>query len=375
MLKLYYLLLLLTSFNLCAQDSIYTLGWHQLIPSTNLPKEFNIRNSNNNLDIIKYKKRYYVAFRTAPTHFASKKTMTYIMSSLDFENWRYENEFYVGADMREPRFVIFKDCLYFYFFEGGKNMFRFQPKHIWMSSTFGNGKWSVKQNTGLNGYVPWRFKSHNDKIYLSAYYGIDLYKNKHKAELRLFTSHDGLSFTPISKEAQITTKGAEEGEFVFDNEGNLWATIRLEGSGSYIVFASKDSLHIWQHWFSKHKYDSALMFEHNDEIYVIARRHIKGPATDVEIPSAAQRRNNLIKYSFSKKYTAIYKLDKKNYCLNHLFDFPSTGDNAFPGIAKIDNNSYYLLNYSSDIHKKEKNWITGQFGKTFIYSTILTFKK
>ncbi len=322
---------------------------------------------------MKYKSRYYVGFRTAPTHFASKKTMTYVMSSEDFNDWRYECEFYVGADMREPRFVVYKDSLYFYFFEGGKDMLKFQPRHIWMSSTAGDGKWTDKQNTGMDGYVPWRFKTHQGKIYLSAYYGVELYKNKHKAELRLMTSTDGLHFEPISETPQITTKGAEEGEFEFDKEGNLWATIRLEGSGSYVVFASKDSLHVWQHWFSKHKYDSALMFEHKDEMYVVARRHIKGAATKVEVPTATQRRNNLLKYSFSRKYTALYKLDKEKHCLNHLMDFPSTGDNAFPGIAKIDENSYYLLNYSSDIHKREKNWVTGQFGKTYIYWTVLRF--
>lgn len=72
--------------------------------------------SNNNLDIVEYKGRFYVAYRTAPTHFASKKTMTYVMSSDDFENWRYECEFWVGADMREPRFVVYNDTLFFLLF-------------------------------------------------------------------------------------------------------------------------------------------------------------------------------------------------------------------------------------------------------------------
>lgn len=366
--------LLALPFYSLAQPQIKTTKWQQLIPSEQLPKEFNIRNSNNNLDIMKYKGRYYVGFRTAPTHFASRKTMTYVMSSKDFKSWRYECEFWVDADMREPRFVVYKETLFFYFFEGGTRMLKFEPKHIWSSSTQGDGKWTKKVNVGLDGYVPWRFKAHNGKIYLSAYYGVDIYNNKHEAELRLFTSTDGIQFTPISKTAQITTKGAEEGEFEFDKEGNLWGTIRLEGSGSYVVYANKDSLHVWQRWFSKHKYDSALMFEHDDEMYVVARRHIKGPATQVEVPTAAQRRNNLLKYSFRKKYTALYQLDKTNHSLVHLMDFPSTGDTAFPGLARINDQQYYLLNYSSDIHKREKNWVTGQLGKTFIYWTILSFE-
>jgi len=366
-------IILSSTYALWAQDSITTTTWEQLIPSDKLPDSIQTMHSNNNLDAVRYKGKYYVGFRTAPTHFASKKTLLYIISSTDMEEWQYEHKFWVGADMREPRFLVFRDTLFFYFFEGGKKMLKFEPKHIWSSQTIGNGQWTSKKNIGLDGYVPWRLKSHNDKVYLSAYYGVNLYKNKHSADLRLFVSEDGLHFEPISKKAQITTKGAEEGTFEFDNDGHLWGTIRLEGSGSYVVFAHRDSLDVWHHWFSRHKYDSALLFEHRGEMYVVARRHLKGEATKVEVPTKSQRTNNLLKYSFSRKCTAIYRIDKLNHSLIHLMDFPSTGDNAFPGIARIDKNSYYLLNYSSDIHKRKKNWITGQLGKTYIYATQLTF--
>lgn len=358
------------------QDSISTTTWQQLVPSTNLPKALKIRHSNNNIDACTYKGRYYVAFRTAPTHFASKKTRIYIISTTDFKDWRVENQFWLGYDMREPRFVQLNDQLLFYFFEGGKKKFKFQPRFIWTCSTTGDGKWSEKQNINLNGYVPWRIKLHQNTLYLSAYYGVNLYKNSHKADLRLFTSVNGVDFQPISKEPQVTTKGAEEGEFEFDAQGNLWATIRLEGSGSFVAFAHKDSLHRWQTWFDKRKYDSALMFRRADNFYVVARRHLRdgGNATPIENPSRRQRRRNLVRYSFSRKRTALYQLDKQNHQLIHLQDFPSHGDNAFPAIAPIDNNSYYLFNYSNNIKRGDKKWIWGQLGKTNIYWTILTFK-
>lgn len=46
---------------------------------------------------------------------------------------------------------------------------------------------------------------------------------------------------------------------------------------------------------------------------------------------------------------------------------------AFPAIAPKDSNSFYLLNYSSNINKRDKIWIGGQLGKTYIYKTILNF--
>jgi hypothetical protein len=367
-----YLLFTFSVSNTIAQQ-ISVAKWEQIIPSKSIPSNIDCKKSNNNLDVVFYNEKYYLAFRTAPTHFASKKTRLFVMSSKDFITWEYETEFFVEADIREPRFSIFKDKLFLYFFEGGTKMFRFQPKYIWATELNDTG-WSKKINTNLDGYVDWRFRTLGNTLYLSAYYGVDLYQNDHKANLRLFSSEDGFNFKPISIEPQVNERGAEEGEFIFDKEGNLWATVRLEGSGSLLCFAHKDSLDIWETKFSKYKYDSALLFEYKDDIYLIARNHLKGEATPVRNPSDKQRRKNLIRYSFSKKVTALYKIDKENMLVKHIMDFESTGDNAFPGIAIRNENSFYLLNYSSNINKREKIWIAGQLGKTFIYKTILEFK-
>lgn len=370
--KIFYFILLsiVISANSFAQK-ITTTEWQQFIPSNLIPQDIECKNSNNNLDLVQFNGKYYCAFRTAPTHFASKKTKLFIISSADFKTWNYETEFFVNADMREPRFAVFKNQLHFYFFEGGTKMFKFEPKHIW-TSTLSDTGWCAKIKTNLDGFVNWRFRTQDNRLYLSAYYGVNLYKNEHQANLRLFTSEDGINFKPISEQPQVTTKGAEEGEFIFDKQGNLWSTVRLEGSGSYLCFASKDSIDKWSTKFSKLKYDSALMFEKDDDIYLVSRRHLKGNATEVEIPTKRQRRKNLIRYSFSKKVTALFKINKEKMEIEHVMDFPSTGDTAFPAIAPKNDSTFYLLNYSSNIHKRDKIWIGGQLGKTYIYQTELT---
>lgn len=367
------LFLIYSSASIAVGQTISTTEWTRFIPSESIPASISCRSSNNNLDVIRFKDNYYVAFRTAPTHFASKKTVIYIISSADLKSWKKETEFFVNADMREPRFIEFNNQLHFYFFEGGTKMFKFEPKHIWNSRLTDTG-WTAKIKTNLDGFVNWRFRTYNNQLYLSAYYGVNLYKNDHQADLRLFTSENGIQFTPISKEPQISTKGAEEGEFIFDKSGNLWATVRLEGSGSYLCFASKDSIDKWHTTFSKLKYDSALMFEKGEDIYLVSRRHLKGNATEVEVPDKKQRRKNLLRYSFSKKVTALFKINKEKMEIEHVMDFPSTGDTAFPGIASIDEHTFYLLNYSSDINKRSKIWIGGQLGKTYIYQTKLIIK-
>ncbi len=377
------LLLLLISVSFVYAQNFDSLGirysvWRQLVPSPALPKEMrHIQHSNNNIDACAFAGKFYVAFRTAPTHFASKRTRLYVMSTRDFQTWEKETELHVGYDMREPRFLVKGSRLLFYFFEGGKRKFRFEPRHIWCLETVGNGNWTPKQNINLDGYVPWRFKMRGDTIYLSAYYGVNLYKNKHNADLRLFRSLDGLEFEPISKAPQVSTKGAEEGEIEFDAAGNLWATVRLEGSGAYVAYAPADSLHRWQTSFDRRKFDSALMFRRGEDFYVIARRHLRdgGYATAVEVPNKRQRRRNLLRYSFARKRTALYRLDKEKRVLVHLFDFPSHGDTAFPALAPIDERRYFLLNYSNKIGRGDKKWLWGQLGRTYIYATILEFDR
>jgi hypothetical protein len=66
---------------LAKKQSIATDGWKPLIPSEKLDAQVQCMNGNNNLDAIAYQGKYYVAFRTAPSHFASKKTK-FILSAL-----------------------------------------------------------------------------------------------------------------------------------------------------------------------------------------------------------------------------------------------------------------------------------------------------
>ncbi|HEY0261390.1 MAG TPA: hypothetical protein VGB95_00055, partial [Chitinophagales bacterium] len=398
--------------------------WHNLTYAR-MPHPVKFQHSNNNLDLVKFKGRFYVACRTAPTHFASKKTRLYVISSTDMQNWDFEYDVFMETDLREPRFAVLGDSLYLYFFRGGTKMFKFEPKEILVTATNGTiGEWTKPANIGLDFYVPWRLRNENDTLYLSAYYGKNLYNANHHADLRLFTSVNGRAFLPISVEPQINIHTAEEGEFIFDKEHNLYATIRLEGSGSLICKASKDSLSKWTYKRYKHKYDSALLFDHDDDIYLVSRRNLDGEIdksdyvypdsneikslpksiavtqtetnntqpkdTTIKLKTESKevtvtgnknrakrppsRTSNLIRYSLTRKRTALFKFNKEKLDVEWLLDFPSTGDCSYPAIQKLNASDYLLMNYSSDIEKPEKNWIRGQLGKTYIYWTVLHFE-
>ncbi|MCB9232776.1 MAG: hypothetical protein H6581_13985 [Bacteroidia bacterium] len=358
-------------------QNVSTTEWVQLIPSDKLPKNIVCQAANNNLDLIKYHGKYYVAWRTAPTHFASEKTMLYLISSSNLQQWDYETEFHLGADMREPRFFILHDTLYFHFFEAGSDPLRFEPRHLWGTCTTGNGKWAPKWDSGLDNYVPWRFRTRRDTAYMSAYYGLHLYQGGHTADLRLFYSTDARHWKKLSQFPQVGGRSAEEGEFTFDDQGNLYGTVRMESIGAYVVSARAGQIANWKKVYTKHKYDSALTFNHHNEIYLVSRRNLDGDGRMARawtcLPFAWQKAYNLARYSATRKTTSLWKINKETLAVEHLMDFPATGDCSFPGIAPITDREYLLMNYSSDIHGKPKNWIRGQLKPTQIYMTVLKF--
>ena len=284
-----------------------TSTWSPLVPSENIPKEIVIQRGNNNLDLTRFGDRFYFAFRTAPTHFASKKTKLYVLSTADRKSWRLEFEVHLGTDMREPRFAALDDRLFFYFFEAGKNPLGFQPAHVHVCARTPDGSWTEPRRVeGLDGFVPWRIRRRDHTLYMSAYYGRDLYKTGHHGDLRLYSSQDGFQWTPISDTPQTGETGGEEGEFIFDAEGNIWGTVRLEGAGGMLFFAHRDSLHHWRLKPVRDKYDSALLFRDGEDIFLVARRNLDGTADKATwLPPSIRRFYNLSRYSLTRKVTAL----------------------------------------------------------------------
>lgn len=361
--------------NLQAQTITFSAP-EKLVPSPLMPKQVNALRSNNNVDAVAYNNRYYLAFRTATNHFPSKKAGIYIVSSTDMCNWQYESYIHTGRDLREPRFMVLNKKLFLYYFEGSKRFYEFAPKDIWVSTLDTlTHNWDNKILDNMEGYVPWRIRTRNGKAYLSAYYGVGLYTGGHQGDLRLFTTTDGYNWQAISEQAQVNLPGAEEGEFDFDPDGNLWACVRLEGEGALVAYADKNNLDNWKTFRTKKKYDSSLMFMRNGEMYLIARRNMGGDAEKFPrwLPLNWQRKLNMVAYSLHSKRTALYKLDKSTKTFEHIMDLPGCGDTAFPALVKKDDNTYYFFNYTNNLAEQNKLWISGQLSHTYIYMSELKF--
>lgn len=353
----------------------------QVVPGPGLPPEVKCMGSNNNLDLVRFQDRLFLAFRTAPTHFASAKTRLYIVSSVDEKKWDYEAEVWLGSDMREPRFLAIGDKLMFYFFEAGKNPLAFEPKQIFAMERKGRGEWSRPVAVFEPRCVLWRAKVRNGKAYATVYCGTGMYTGGNEdISIYFLTSADGYHFSAVDPARPVVAKGGSETAFEFDASGNLYAVIRNETGdgrtwGSKVCTAPASALADWKCETTPFKYDSPLMFRHGDDLYLIARRNLDGAYDKEErwMWDPAEGLYYLARYWWTRKRTALYKLDTASLRLDPVLDFPSRGDTAFPALVQLDEHHYLMYNYSSPLEGKDRVWMAGQITGTRIYSTVLSF--
>jgi hypothetical protein len=364
----------------------------QLVPDrAALPPEARpIFPSNNNGDLKLHDGRLYFAWRTSETHFASANTRLHVLSSGDLgASWQYETTRFIGADMREPHFLSFQGRLHFDYFEAGVDRFSFEPKHQWRLERLADGGWTEAEVWGQPEEITWDEKVRDGVAWRTSYKG-NHYAFGMTPDLRVFftRSTDGVTWEPVSGtgDGVVYTGGVSEAAFEFDAQGDLWSVLRNEdgdttGFGSHVCVAKKESLGSWSCTpkSDPERYDSPKMFRHGDELFLVARRDVGGPfdlgRTDLSF--ADQQLQYNAAYSGRAKRTALYRIDRAAMKVVWVFDFPSAGDTAFPGIVRLDAHRFLISNYTSPLDGDlDRSWWNGQNAPegTHVYAVELTFE-
>lgn len=357
-----------------------------IIPGPDLPGEFETFASNNNVDILFFDDRLYLAWRAAPHHFAGPDTHLYVMSSGDGgSTWTFEHDIFLGTDMREPRLLGFAGVLQLMFFEGGSDAGQFTPRRLWRTRRLGPAQWSELEVLTDGGEVPWDVKVRDGVAYRTSYEG-DHYGSGDTSEIAVFFKQttDGTTWSPVGGRAHVYYGGVSEVAFELDADGSLYAVTRNEdgddtGFGSHVCYAPAAALGDWQcpPVTDPERYDSPEMFRHGDDIYLVARRDVGGPydAGDTHLSLAERRSRYLIAYSLRPKRTALYKIDKAERKVVHVMDLPGTGDTAFASVQQTGPDTYLVANYTSPLDDPDISWLRGQTSPrgTQIYLLTLTF--
>jgi hypothetical protein len=218
-----------------------------------------VQTANNNLDFVRHQGRVYLAWRSAPSHFASAEVVMNVASSEDEVTWRYETSFRLHRDLREPRFLSLGDRLFLYMARLGDNAFDFRPDGVSVSERAADGSWSQLEPTGPKGAIAWRVKSYQGEGLMVLYRGGEnLYSfNGEPTTVELWRSKNGRDWPSFSdKGAVVLSGGGSETDFAVDAKSNtLFAVVRNEAGDAS---------------------GAPLVFEHDGEVYVVGRRNLSG---------------------------------------------------------------------------------------------------
>lgn len=366
-----------------------TLGTaEQVVPFASPPAGVVTQDANNNLDVVAHDGKVFLAFRTAPTHFASDQTEMYVVSSTDEKTWQFEAKFALGTDVREPRLLSWDGQLFLYLAVLGKNPLKFEPQGVKVAKYEGPGQWSEPVDTYEDEFILWRSKVVNGTPYAVGYVGGDNIYNMtgDPITIHFLTTQNGFDLEPVVPgKPVVQTGGGSETDFVIQDDGSLIAVTRNEagdetGWGSKICKAAAGDFGNWHCEGDKRKYDSPLVFRHGQRIFLIGRRQLANDGLyDLgmrDLDAKGQTGKYEVEYSFSPKRCSLWEVDPKTLTVSFVLDLPSMGDTCFPGLLDKGDGKFVVYNYTSPLEAiaegEEWKWIEGQSRPTVIYRVELT---
>lgn len=334
-----------------------------VVPSPALPPQVLCQAANNNVDIVFHDGRLFLAWRSAPNHFASALAELWVISSEDGgAGWDFETRIALGTDVREPRFLSIGGELQLIFFEAGTDPLQFEPRALRRSFRRAAFDWTAPEVWQLAGeerpVVPWDVKVRFGTAYLTGYAGPHYGGGGGALDVLFYRSRDGRDWQPAGARGAVYRGGVSEVAFEFASDGSLHAVGRNEdgdesGFGSQVFWSGAGLISEWNHLSQSdpERYDSPELFAHGANLYLAARRDVGGPFG----PDG-----DMVSYSLRQKRSAVYRLNTRDHSIEHLQDIPGVGDTAFCAVRRVGRDRFLLANYTSPLDAPDVSWLEGQ---------------
>jgi hypothetical protein len=306
-------------------------------------------------DLVRFRDRYYLTFRSCPDgHMVHPTASIIIMVSDDLNSWQQVHRFRVEKrDTRDPHFLVFKDRLFVYtgtWYSGETTLPRSDydlNKHLGYAAWSDDGaKWhSPIMLEGTLGHYIWRATTYGGKAYLCG-------RRKHQFDVRprgegpevesaMLESEDGLVWRTRTLFQEVR---GDETAFRFDSKGDILAIGRRGGDKAQIL-RSRPPYTQWDRRDLDRYIGGPLLTRWGDRWVVGGRNN-----TDGRGPK-----------------TAMCWLVGDD--LHQFAELPSGGDNSYPGFLELSPTRAVMSWYSS--HEKDAS------GKTItaIYMADLTINE
>jgi len=348
-----------------------------LVPGPASVDGIDVDRSNNNLDLCWHDGDLVLAWRTAPTHFASAHARLHVVRSTDRgRTWHHELTIRAGRDVREPRLVPWRGELHLYHLVLGRDPRRFEPGRAQRTVRSASGRWGATEAVTPVDCVPWRVRPFGDHLLMSLYRGAGtLYtRDPQPLHVELWTSSDGREWEPLDPDHPVTHAGGAEAEVLPLADGRLLAVVRKEGPaggwGADIAIGSASLPGRWTMRSDPRKPDSPFLFlDRCERPWLLARRQVMFDGHfDLGVGTEAGRRTriNQLAWWLTPKRTALWRVDPDALSLLHVTDLPSAGDTSFAAAVQDPDGGHLIANYTSPPRHPRRPWVLGQLMPTAI---------
>jgi len=226
-------------------------------------------------DLARYQQRYYLAFRSARSHFPSRDSHIHIYSTHDLNDWQPEHTLTNDLDIRDPQFLHYNGALYLFYMSHSIQLFKHEPESIYYIQKTEQG-WSDPVALPFKQSGFWNVKVKNGTVYISLYTRNGEQNRRVRRHFAMFSSNDLQDWqpvftSPITRE-RLRSYQTSESTFAFDNQGNIFGTIRsliYPNLNFSINMAQPDQ---WSIRVDRFKCDGPRLFEHRGQYFLVARR-------------------------------------------------------------------------------------------------------
>ena len=308
-------------------------------------------------DLCRFRDQLYLTFRSCPDgHMVYPTASTIIMRSKDEgATWQQVHRFSVkDRDTRDPHFLVFRDRLFVYTGTWWSGPGRIEPKDYDMNKMLGFAAWSDDGTAwnspvmldGTFGHYIWRAASLGDKAFLCGRrkpgFDIGPKGEGEKVQSLMLESDDGLIW---KKRAYFAETAGDETAFLFEKDGSVLAIGRHGGGKNAQLIRAKPPYTEWDRKSLDRPVGGPLVVKWGEHVIVGGRKTTKeqGPKTSL-----------------------CWLVGDT---LQEYAEFPSGGDNSYPGFVALSPTRALVSYYSS--HEKD------DAGKTItaIYMAELTLSK
>ena len=310
---------------------------------TNVRRVFHNGEHNAFTDLVRFRDKFYLTFRSCPDgHMVHPTASIIVLASDDASTWRPVHRFRVEKrDTRDPHFLVFGDRLFVYtgtWYSGETTLPRDEYE---LNRHLGYAVWSDDGRQwngpvlleGTFGHYVWRAGTFGGKAFLCGRRKKDFEVGPrgegHSVQSAMLESDDGLVWRTRTL---FQEERGDETAFLFEPDGSIVAIGRRGGGGAAQLLRSKPPYTEWERNDLDRYIGGPLLVRWGTRYVVGGRKNIggKGPKT------------------------AMYWLQGDE--LHEFAELESGGDTSYPGFVELDPTHALMSWYSS--HEKDDDGLS-----------------